>query len=170
MLACCQPLSTFSLLSNARPLCCSSLTPLCLQALWVVSSLQTVSRVPLYRKPGSWVVCYIVCLLMGGGVACFSQCNWIFEPRTHLQRATEGWKTWSLPEYSLCFWCYLSKLEAQMKLRWWMQSSTEEARAPWPHSHSLSPPGRLQWVCLHLCVRWCTVQYSMWTASYWYMS
>lgn len=155
MLACCQPLSTFSLLSNARPLCCSSLTPLCLQALWVVSSLQIVSRVPLYRKPGSWVVCYIVCLLMGG-VACFFQCNWIFEPRTHLQRATEGWKTWSLPEYSLCFWCYLSKLEAQMKLRWWTQSSTEEARAPWPHSHSVSS----REATVSLLASLCTLMYS----------
>lgn len=59
-LACWQPLSTFSLLSNARPLCCSSLTPPCLQALGVVLSLQIVSLVPLYRKSGSCLLA--VCL------------------------------------------------------------------------------------------------------------
>lgn len=131
-LACWQPLSTFILLSNARPLCCSSLTPLCLQALWVVSSLQIVSRVHLYRKPGNWVVRYIYWWRGSPG----SPCNWTFEPLTHLKRATEGWKTRS-QECILCFWCYLSKLKARMKLRWWMQSSTEKAKAPWPHSRHL---------------------------------
>lgn len=135
-LACWQPLSTFILLSNARPLCCSSLTPLCLQAL-VVSSLQIVSWVASYRKPGSWVVRYIY---WWGGIARLSLCNWTFEPLTHLQRATEGWKT-CLRDCCLCFWCCLSKPEGQMKLRWWMQSSTEKVKAPWPHSWCLLQGG-----------------------------
>lgn len=113
LLACWQPFSAFSLLSNTHPLC-SSLTRLCLQALRVVSSIRIVSWVPLYRKPGSWVVFWwwqCACV-------CFSPQLWIWTSNPP-PNSFSG-------DFLFCFWL----------------QKNHKTRAHWPHSQSMCPPGR----------------------------
>ena len=108
-----QPHSAFSLLSNARSLC-SSLTPLCLQALWVVSSIWIVSPVHLCRKPGS-------SFAFSGWQSVYP---WLRSWTSNLPPKSVSWQRASLESFSLVF------REAEAHEHWPRWSSNDEYSHP----------------------------------------